>query len=267
VGKVAITSIARELVSELRYLNASGNGKSEVVRLPIAQGTLAPSTTIADELDAIIACSDLQGVVPNPMTRLSEPLGVALAEHLEELASSGAIPPAARTGVILAGDLYSDPAAKKRGGFGDVAKVWEAFADRFAWVAGVAGNHDDVTAISPLLRLHVLDGSIVELDGIRIGGVGGIIGAKGKKMRRPAEEFLALVDRVIDQRPDVLVLHEGPHGDEEQHGNEDVRATVEAGAVSFTVCGHCHWDAPLASHEAGQILNVDARCVVLRISR
>ena len=86
-------------------------------------------------------------------------------------------------------------------------------------------------------------------------------------MRRPAEEVRALVDRVIDQRVDALVLHDGPHGDEEQRGNEDVRATIEAGGVPFTVCGHCHWDAPLASHETGQILNVDARCVVLRISR
>jgi len=266
VGKLEITSIARELIGELRYLNASTHGKAEVVRLPIAQGTLAPAN-VSDELDAIIACSDLQGVVPNPRTGLAEPLGVALAWHLAELATEGVIPPAPRIGVILAGDLYSDPAAKKRGGFGDVAKVWEAFAENFAWVAGVAGNHDDVTAISPMVNLHVLDGRMVELDGIRIGGVGGIIGDKNKKMRRGTDEFLGLVDRVIDQRVDVLVLHEGPHGNEDQRGNEDVRTTLEAGAVAFTVCGHCHWETPLASHESGQILNVDARCVVLRVSR
>jgi Icc protein len=272
---IVVRDIARELVSELRYLNASSNGKPEVVRLPIAQGTLASEAgardvRIADELDAVIVCSDLQGVVPNPRTRLSEPLGIALAEHLEELALAGTIPPAARTGVILAGDLYSDPAAKKRGGFGCVAKVWEAFADRFAWVTGVAGNHDDMTQISPLLNLHVLDGSIVELDGLRFGGVGGIIGNKEKKMRRPSEEFLALVDRVIDQHVDILVLHEGPNGDpdnDDQRGNPDIRATVEAGEVGVTVCGHCHWDVPLASHASGQVLNVDARCVVLRVSR
>jgi Icc protein len=264
---IVVRDISRELVSELRYLNASGSGKPEVVRLPIAHGTVVLDDAVPSELDAIIACSDLQGVVPNPHTRLSEPLGVALAIHLEQLALEGVIPPAMRTGVILAGDLYSDPAAKKRGGFGDVTKVWEAFADRFAWVVGVAGNHDDVTQISPLLNLHLLDGEIVELDGIRVGGVGGIIGNKQKKMRRPAEEFLALVDRVIDQTIDILVLHEGPHGDEDQRGNADIRATVEAGEVGVTVCGHCHWDEPLASHASGQILNVDARCVVLRVSR
>ena len=87
---IAVTDIARELVSELRYLNASGNGKAEVVRLPIARGTLASAgMAIADDLDAIIVCSDLQGVVPNQQTRLSEPLGVALAEHLAVLAAEG----------------------------------------------------------------------------------------------------------------------------------------------------------------------------------
>lgn len=262
-----VVNIERELLGELRYLNASSNGKPEVVRLPIARGTIAPASPVSEELDAIIVCSDLQGVVPDPRTRLSDPLGVALARHLAELSAEGVIPPAARTGVILAGDLYSDPAAKKRGGFGCVAKVWEAFADNFAWVTGVAGNHDDTTAISPLLNLHVLDGSIVELDGLRIGGVGGIIGNSGKKMRRPATEFLALMDRVIDQQLDVLVLHEGPHGDDGQRGNEEIRATVEAGGVGLTVCGHCHWELPLASHAAGQILNVDARCVVLQLPR
>jgi hypothetical protein len=30
------------------------------------------------------------------------------------------------------------------------------------------------------------------------------------------------------------------------------------------VCGHCHWDKPLADSERGQILNVDARVVVLQ---
>jgi hypothetical protein len=63
-------------------------------------------------------------------------------------------------------------------------------------------------------------------------------------------------------------LHEGPNGDlEDQHGNTDVRATVEAGGVGLTVCCHSHWEEPLATHESGQILNVDARAVVLLVKR
>ena len=51
----------------------------------------------------------------------------------------------------------------------------------------------------------------------------------------------------------VVVLHEGPNGDlEDQHGNTDVRATIEAGGVGFTVCGHSHWEEPFATHESGE---------------
>ena len=42
-----------------------------------------------------------------------------------------------------------------------------------------------------------------------------------------------------------------------------IRGTIEAGAVGFTICGHDHWHEPLASYAHGQILNVDARVVVL----
>ena len=264
MARIAITSLADDLLGELRYLNASPGGRTEVCRLPIHHGVLAPAV-VSDELDAIILCSDLQGVVGDKYSGESQLLGVALADHLAELAEEGALPPAARIGVIVAGDLYSLPAANKRGGFGDVAEVWEAFAQHFAWVAGVAGNHDDMANVVRLAspKLHLLDGDVIEIDGIRIGGVGGIIGNPGKKMRRASEEFLALVDRVIEQSIDVLVLHEGPSGDDDQSGNIDIRAAVEAGGVGFTVCGHSHWDEPLASHASGQILNVDARAVVL----
>lgn len=46
-----------------------------------------------------------------------------------------------------------------------------------------------------------------------------------------------------------------------------MRATIEAGGVYFTVCGHSHWEDPLAIHDSGQILNVDARAVVLLVAR
>jgi hypothetical protein len=29
------------------------------------------------------------------------------------------------------------------------------------------------------------------------------------------------------------------------------------------VCGHCRWTSPLAPHPGGQILDVDARAIVL----
>jgi hypothetical protein len=33
------------------------------------------------------------------------------------------------------------------------------------------------------------------------------------------------------------------------------------------VCGHSYWEQPLATHESAQILNVDARAVVLLVER
>ena len=59
------------------------------------------------------------------------------------------------------------------------------------------------------------------------------------------------------------MLHEGPRGGDQQPGNDAIRAAIEAGAVGLTICGHDHWRAPLAVPTHGQILNVDARVVVL----
>ena len=263
---VRIDRIEDSVLAEVRYLNAAPGGRTVVERLPIVRAVVGP---LADELDAIICCSDLQGVVRG-RDNLTELLGVAVAEQLEELAFDNVLPPAARTGVILAGDLYSVPAANKRGGHGDVADVWRAFAERYPWVAGVAGNHDDVSNVPAIGdTVHLLDGSVVELDGIRIGGVGGIVGNSRKPGRRDEDDFLALVDRAIDAELAILVLHEGPNGDDElrQRGNSAIRKTIEAGAVGLTVCGHDHWKHPLAATAAGQILNVDARVVVLVAER
>jgi len=257
-----IAGIDDELIREVHYLTASSRGGgTDVEQLPIARGTLAAPLDAA--LDALIVCSDLQGVVPGPGGR-SELLGVQVAGVLEQLARDGAIPPAARTGVILAGDLYSVPAATRHGGYGDVAKVWGEFAGRFAWVAGVAGNHDDVSGVAKLgPRAHLLDGEIAETDGLRIGGVGGIIGNPRKPGRRSEADQLRAIEYTIGRDLDILVLHEGPRGGDQQPGNDTIRAAIEAGAVGLTICGHEHWRAPLAVHPHGQILNVDARVVVL----
>jgi Icc-related predicted phosphoesterase len=258
--RVCIEGFDEELVGEVRYLNASPRGGTVVARLPIVRAAVG---RLAEELDAIVACSDLQGIVRGRGGEAAL-LGVEVAAVLEELAFDGVLPPAARTGVILAGDLFSVPEANKRGGFGGVVDVWRAFAGCFAWVAGVAGNHDDVTGVAELgEKVHLLDGDVVEVDGIRIGGVGGIISGKQKPGRRSEEAQLALIDRAIDAGLDILVLHEGPNGDADQRGNSTIREVLEAGGVGFTVCGHDHWSSPLAAHEHGQVLNVDTRVVVM----
>ena len=255
---VRISEIAREPISEVRYLNAASRGGTSVERFPIVFGKAA---ALPPDLDALVLCSDLQGIVPDPDGR-AELLGIALAAQLEELAYDGVLPPCARTGVILAGDLYSVPEANKRGGHGDVSSVWAAFAERFAWVDGVAGNHDAIDPEAVAAHAHVLDGTVVTVDTIRIGGVGLISGNPAKRGRRDEEAQLALVQQTIDAGIDILVLHEGPHGDAEQPGNAAIRALVDAADVPLVVCGHVHWDDALATGR-GQIVNVDTRVVVL----
>jgi Icc-related predicted phosphoesterase len=255
-----ITSIDAAPLSEIRYLNAARGGGTLVERLPIS---VAHTARLGDELDAIVICSDLQGIVRGH-DDAAELLGVYVAYALEELAYERKLPPVARTGAILAGDLYSVPEANKRGGYGDVADVWSAFAVRFAWVAGVAGNHDDVSSVPAIGdNVYLLDGEVAVVDEIRIGGVAGIIGTKQKPGRRPEDVQLAHLERVIASNPDIVVLHEGPCGGKHQPGHAAIRARLDASEVPFTICGHDHWERPLAEHDGGQILNVDARVMVL----
>ncbi len=250
-------------VRELRYLNAARGGGTEVTRLGLQLGT---ARGLPDGVDALVATSDLQGIVPDPHTRESTLLGVAVAAWLEELGDEGVIPRTVRCGALLAGDLYSVPAANKRGGYGDVSDVWAAFADRFAWVVGVAGNHDDVSAVASSDEVRVLDGERITRSGLRVGGVSLVCGNPAKTGRRDEGEQLAQVDLVTEDGLDLLVLHEGPNGADDQPGHAAVRALVER-RVGLTVCGHVHWPRALATTERGQILNVDARVVVLSRAR
>ena len=258
---IRIVAIDDAPVHTLRYLNARPGGGTAVERLVIER---ARATGLPDGLDAIVATSDLQGVVPDPRTRASILLGIAVAETLEELAFDDLLPPAARTGVVLAGDLYSVPGADQRGGHGDVAPVWAAFAERFAWVAGVAGNHDDVGQVARAPHVHLLDTDLVTVDGLRVGGVGLIAGNPAKRGRRGEDDQLERIEVVAAEAPDLLILHEGPRGEGPgQRGHPVIRTLIETHRVPLTVCGHDHWDPALATHPHGQILNVDARVLVL----
>ncbi len=258
---LTITPGDDEPVGWIRYLNAARGGGTSVERLAIEVVRVAG---LPAGLDALVATSDLQGVVADAGSGAATLLGIAVAEALEELAFDGVLPPCARTAAVLAGDLFSVPAADKRGGFGDVAAVWQAFADRFAWVAGVAGNHDDVDRVVRAPHVHLLDTEQVTVDGLRLGGVGLIAGNPGKRGRRDEDDQLARIEITADG-VDLLILHEGPHGDgRHQRGHAGIRALVDAARVPLTICGHDHWDPPLANAAGGQILNVDARVIVLR---
>lgn len=265
-----LVSVEDEAFAELRYLNAARGGGTVSERLPVQRGLVrglprGPGGLGGPGgLDALIATSDLQGVVRARRGAPSTLLGIAVAELLEELSFDGAIPPAERTGVLLAGDLYSVPDADKRGGHGDVAAVWAAFAERFAWVAGVAGNHDDVSRLVSDERVHLLDTDVVDKGGLRLGGVGYIAGNPEKRGRRAEDDQLERLELIAMEGVDILLCHEGPSGEgASQLGHEGIRALVERSRVPLTICGHVHWGDAVARHPRGAILNVDARVVVL----
>lgn len=228
---------------------------------------------LPESLDALVLAADLQGMAPVPSLggewRLA---GEALAEHLAEIAERGVVPPLSRTGVVLAGDMFSAPTADRRGASGDVRSVWRAFAARFRWVAGAAGNHDtfgetpeDEAAFAAEPRTHLLDGRSVLLDGLRIAGVGGTIGDPRKLGRRDEREFLRSMRHVLAERPDMLVMHHGPDAQRGKlRGHEKIRRALDGSGQLLVVCGHVYWPTPLADVRGGaQVLNVDGRVVVL----
>lgn len=266
-----IQSISTELIRDIPFLNAGkGAGSFYVDRLPVHLGVV---DELPGELDAIVATADLQGrerfqdAGGGPPRLLGEVLPKRLAEEtLPELRISPL-----RTGVLLAGDFYTVPALDRRGGSGDVTKVWQAFGKEFAWVAGVAGNHDTFgddlhPARHSTGNLHYLDQRRVTLNGLRIAGLGGIIGNTRRPHRRSIDEYIDCLGELLNEPADILITHDGPDKQEDGcRGSPAIREALELMAPSLVVRGHAHWTTPLVDLAGGtQVLNVDARVVILR---
>jgi hypothetical protein len=251
------------------YLNAGPKGRPEAASLPILMGRV---DRLPDGIDGLLVAADLQGVVAGETGEVVL-LGRALASYYDELSMAhDDLPSPERTGVILAGDLFSASKADVRGATGDVRSVWYAFADRFAFAAGVAGNHDmfgsakERRSFEAEPGIHLLDGACAELDGLGVGGVSGIIGNNTSKNERKTEDdFLGRLHDVLAAGPEIVVLHQGPDGgDRTLRGTPSIREAIASSRPNLTVCGHVYWDRPLAEPDPGhQILNVDGRVVLL----
>lgn len=252
------------------YLSAAPGGGVEVRHFPLLRGTV---DALPEGVEALLVLSDLQGVAPHALHGGAVALlGEVLAETFASLGEVGELPLPAHTGVVLAGDLYSEANANVRGASGDVRSVWTAFAAHYRWVVGVAGNHDTFGTAREQERfkqqpgMFLLDGEAVELDGLRVAGLGGIIGRPSKPGRRAEKEHLRLMSRVLEEAPEVLVLHAGPDVPGTRvRGSAPIREVLESREGLLVVCGHAHWEEPLAVlHGGAQVLNVDSRAVLLQ---
>ena len=248
------------------YFNAASGGGTETRQCSLFR---AKADALPPEIQALVIASDLQGVVGSAPS--SQLLGVGLADELAALSATGRVPPLNAVGAVLAGDLFSAPRADKRGASGDVRDVWLAFASRFRFVVGVAGNHDtfgtpeELAALKATPGVHLLDGDVANLDGVVIGGVGGISGDPAKPQRRHEREFLRALRRVVDADAKVVVLHHGPDADRGRlRGSPEIRQALDRSGPRLVICGHVYWPEPLVDIRGGaQVLNADSRVVVV----
>jgi hypothetical protein len=181
--------------------------------------------------------------------------------------------PPGEVGILLAGDFYTVPALDRRGGSGDVTSVWRAFADAFAWVVGVAGNHDmfgEHPSTKPRFHgpVHYLDASHIKISELLIAGLGGIMGNPAKLHRRSEADYLRALEALLENPTDILLMHEGPDAPLQGfRGSPRVREILEFCGPPLVVRGHAHWQVPWVEFsESVQVLNVDARVVILRDS-
>ena len=267
-----------EPLTQIRFLNA-GRRKNDffVDQLPVLHGKV---DELPDGLDALVVTADLQGrELPEdpvqPLRLIGEVLPNLLAPTLSQLGIRGT----EACGIILAGDFYTYPDLHGRGGTGDVTFVWQAFAESFKLVVGVAGNHDvfgEGGAASQHLKpppmgnhVHFLDGTRANVGGKPIAGVSGVIGNPRKNFRRTHEEFLEIIEYVLLEPTDILVLHDGPDAPMPGcKGIPEVREILERRQPKrlcpLVIRGHKHWPTPLVELTNGvQILNVEATVVIL----
>ena len=270
-----VTSLGQEPLLTLPtvYVAPGGAGIASGT-LPVLQGVVEG---LPEALDGLLVAGDLQGHEPGEEGRLrGRLLGHGLAEAIDALCDAGDAPYQLRLGVVLTGDLWADPALMSRGGLGDVDSVWASFVERFRWAVGVAGNHDRFdgrcdakSALESFGRnAQVLDGDLVEMDGLTVAGISGIVGTKNKPWRVHPDHWRQTAQRLLGRRPQLFVLHQGPdHPPRGWVGDAMIREVLasckeEPPLVCF---GHCQWPETMAVVEGGQaqLLNVDHRALLL----
>lgn len=258
-------------IAQFPFLNAGRRANDFFVdQLPVY---LAHVEGMPESVDAMIATADLQGM-EYPENNPAQPprlLGEALPSLLEDVLDGLGIHSGNRVATLLAGDFYTYPDLHGRGGTGDVTPVWEALADSYQWVYGVAGNHDMFG--SELSRkpnwngpnVHLMDADRSDFYGIQIAGLSGVIGNPRKNFRRTHQDYLETLELLLHDATDVLLMHEGPHAaDKNCRGIIEITDVIQKKKPSLVIRGHKHWPVPLVELDSGiQVLNVEATVVIM----
>jgi Icc-related predicted phosphoesterase len=246
-------------------IDKNGNQTIQEVDLPIFLGKIAH---LGENLDAIIATSDLQGIVKHDDKeyllgeKLPEFLSIYLELEFPKLDKN-------RIGILLCGDLYAN--LEKRGVGGNVQNIWREFNKYFKWVVGVAGNHDDFGNIHEFnafrneQNIYYLHKDIQKIDRLNFGGISGIIGRSDKPQRVEEKEYLMSLKKMLLKQPSSILLHQSPDVKaEDLEGNEAIRKVIESSPQNLIFCGHSHWNKQLVVLENGtQIVNLDGKVLVL----
>ena len=94
--------------------------------------------------------------------------------------------------------------------------------------------------------VHYLDNDRLRIEGLRIAGLGGIIGNPRRPRRRTDDEYLLLLEALLESRTDILLVHDGPDAPLPGfRGSPLVRELVEQLRPSLVVRGHAHWERAL----------------------
>lgn len=266
-----ITRIDPEPLERIPSVNAAPGGRrTEYTFVPVYRAYVEG---LPESLQGLLVTSDLQGYdtdrVPPQERRL---LGHVVADFTDDLAELGMIPDQLAVGALLAGDFYAINTLDKRGGLGNVEGVWGSFLERFRWVAGVSGNHDqfggacDFEVFTGQANCYPLHGRVIEVDGLSIAGISGIIGTSRKPWRCSPKEWERMAERVLEQEPDILILHQGPENPVKRRKGHPLVNEVLARFEHqpLVIFGHCRWPEVVSSLPSGaQLLNVDYRAVML----
>lgn len=223
------------------------------------------------EIDALILTSDLQERENNGTIQGGRLIGEVLAEDLLLLSLDGKLPHPDRIGICLAGDFWRSEDPTKLGGIGDVSSVWSSFAEIFAFVVGVAGNHDLLDTVgvghsSLKSNCYLLDGNVVNVGGLVFGGVSGIIGSSTRPNRKSEKTYVDLFRQCfLNEAPDIFITHLSPQFIEAGHPGESIVSDLSSTyRPTIHHVGHVHWNEPIYSSEVTPlVINTDGRCIVL----